>query len=239
MIKSLVEWRKRSLKFLTIFSPLITIFCVYIFGIDFAGYISKLSPTLSTELQNKPTLSFTMNSAIVVIIISAVIEWLKYPGEFVIKIKNNSRKEDSYFDIRSDHRPINVHMDCEFKFKNKLLHWLVNILGGLTLQCNFPHWIDYRVENQKDLKTNVLVEEKEEFRIDIGEALQKNIIDSSLYVKISIMSNAFDVNKGYIVPSIQLKSDSKCKRFFLYIIMLLFFDINITNYKIESRNDIY
>jgi hypothetical protein len=239
MLKSLVKLRKKLLKFLTIFSPAITILVVYFLKIDFASFIAKFSSTLLAEVQSKPTLAFTINTSIVVIAISLLIEWLKYPGEFKVEIKNNSRKADSYFDIRSSHRPITVHMDCNFNYKNKVFRWLINKLGGVTLNCEIPDWLDYNIENKKDLNDKIISESKEEFEIDVNQALQKKTIDSPLYIKVSIISKSFDINYGNINSTIEMKSDNKIKRFFLCILILLFFDIKTSNYKVEARNDIF
>ncbi|PGT73598.1 hypothetical protein [Priestia megaterium] len=239
MLKSLVESRKKLLKFLTIFSPAITIFLVYFLKINFALFIAQFSTSLSAELQSKPTLAFTINSAFVVIVISSLIEWLKYPGEFVVELKNNSRKADSYFDIRSNHRPTTIHMDCKFNFKNKFFRWLVKKLGGLTLNCEIPSWLDYTIENKKDLKGKIISESKEEFELDINQALQKKTIESPLYVKLSLLSKSFDINYGTINPSIEINSKNKINRIVLYIIIWFFFDIKTSNYKVEARNDIF
>ncbi|WML43133.1 hypothetical protein [Neobacillus sp. PS3-40] len=238
LIKSLVEWRKKAISKITIFTPAITIFIVYFTGINFADIISKFSQPLANELLSKPTLSFTINSAFVVVLISLLIEGLKYPGEFIVEVKNNSRKSDSYFDIRAGHNPVTVHMDCKFNFKNQLIHLIISCLGGIKLNCSFPHWVDYVIENKKDLKLDALKEEKNEFNLNIGQALQKNTIELPLYIKLSILSKSFEKNEGSIIPTFELVSESKFKKFILYSVMFLFFDIKTTNYKVESRSDI-
>ncbi|WP_394532808.1 hypothetical protein C1N83_27975 (plasmid) [Priestia aryabhattai] len=240
MLRSLAESRKKLLKFLTIFSPAITIFLVYFLKLNFAMVAGKFSKSLFAELQSKPTLAFTINSAVVVILISSLIECLKYPGEFVVELKNNSRKTDSYFDVRPDHhRPTVVHMDCNFNFKNSFFRWLINKLGSLTLNCEIPSWLDYTIENKKDLKEKILLESRTEFELDINRALQKKTTKSPLYVKLSLLSKSCDINSGIINPSIEINSTNKINKILLYVIIWMFFDIKTSDYKVEVRNDLF
>lgn len=214
---------------------------MYLLDIDLAGYIAKMSPILDAELDSKPTLRFTLNSALFVLIVSLIIDFFKHPSEITVDITNNSRKKDSYFDIRSTepHRPVIVHLDFKIDFKNKFIGWSVKRLGGLTLNCIYPHWIDCSIDNKTDLKTDtLLVDQKGEFVLDIGQTLQSKQNDLKLYVKLALISNSFDINEGELNPFIDLKTTKKANKLIIYLIIVLFFDIKISKYKIEARNDI-
>ncbi|AIW33224.1 hypothetical protein KS08_06070 [Bacillus subtilis] len=240
MLKSLVEIRKKILKFLTIFSPAITIFIVYFLKIDIVVFLSRFSDTLANEIKDKPNLGFTINSAIVLIIISLIIEFLKYPGKFEIGLENNSRKSDSYFYVRQgSDRHITVHIDCKLNYKNLFLRTFIYKLGGLSLNVEIPEWLDYKIDNEQDLKGKILLQEKMKFQVDIDRAIQRKKVESLLYIKVLILSKSFDLNYGSIIPTVEPISKKKIKRFFLYIVIWLFFDIKANNYKVEARNDIF
>lgn len=240
MLRSLINLRNILAEWIILLSPVLAIFIMYILKVDVATFISNFIPTLQEAIRDKPGIGFTINTALIALLVNLSIKIFKHPGKLEIEIKSlKTRKDNSVLEVNNPRKRVNLDLMCNANFKFMWLKKVIQKRGRMKLVLYFPHWVDYNIENESDFKRNTIEKKRNEdkLEIDLGHALQEHMKTGKFSLIVKVGPNVIDKKEDYIISKFVVESKSMFSKCLTYILIILFLDFKESQHLVEARND--
>jgi hypothetical protein len=241
MFKFILQLRGNLTKIFTLFNSLITILLVYVLGWNpvnkMLPLLKKTAPDFYNNLITKPALELAVNTVLIGVVISVILEIIKQPGEVSIDISNLNRKKTTILEVGQSGlgaRFKKVDIDTKVNFRNIILRYLIEKLGGLNMHVYFPLWVNYTIENKQDYSSIAITEKSSNhFFVQLDKALQSKVSDGKIHLKIILSTTSASRNEGEIVTDIQPASKYILFGLLVRVLVILLFDFKETKHSVE------
>lgn len=222
---------------LTVANSSLVVLIIFFFKINPIGWIEKYLPQdLITKLKD-PTVRITINSAITLLVVRAIITLFSKPVVLNINLNNLDGTQVTDIPVGNiSQKPKKLNLDIKVNYKNKFLKWLINILGGLYVFVDNTPWTSLQAEKKSPLFSGAIddITTNEYISIKIDKLMAGYEVKNNFRINLNVLSNSPDPVNG----SLHVTFASKNRNAIIKFLLRLFVSFDGCEHRVQSSREV-
>lgn len=222
---------------LTVANSSLVVLLIFFFKFNPIGWVEKYLPQDILTKLTDPTVRLTINSAITLLVVQAIIALFSKPVVLNINLNNLDGTHATDIPVGNmSQKPKKLNLDIKINYKNRFLKWLINILGGLYVFVDNTPWTSLQAEKRSLLFSGAVddITTNEYISIKINKLMARYEVKNNFRINLNVLSNSPDPVNG----SLHVTFNSKNRNAIIKFLLGLFVSFDGCQHGVQSSREV-